>query len=107
MKVTLLKNPSSGNPVANQYELRGIELFEDFDGLYTARDVRIFQSYNSTVAVAVWSVGSPRVLIDRGTAFKTRTTTKYLSVFLKVSTQDIKARLDSGQYTYADLNDGE
>lgn len=79
MLVTNLRNPCSGNPVANQYLIE------------PDRYKAIFQSYETTIAV--WNRRNNNVYIDLEAFEHSRTTSKYIRVFLNgigVSADNVK-----------------
>ena len=94
MKITVsnLESPRSGNPVANQYEI-------ETDKYY------IFQSYGTTIA-KIERCFMGKVILDPHYWDYSRTTLKYLKVFLGVnlSSKEIEERIKNGTYKTANLN---
>jgi len=90
MKVTNLKS-TSGNPVANQFVI-------DTNKGY------IFQSYDSTIAYMDYN--SRGVKLDKTYWNYSRTTSKYRNQFLNETTKETQAKIDSGEYTLTNLNEG-
>ena len=87
-KVTQMTSPRSGNPVANQFEIRTPK------GLF-------FQSYDSIIALVD---KKNNIILDEYYHDYSRTTSKYLSSFLGISTQDRKLMIKSKEIKLKDLN---
>ena len=88
MRVSNMKSPRSGSPVANQY------VIED-------KGTRTFQSYDSTIA----TVNEHGVKLNKEYWDYSRTTLKYLAQFLRYETgqavntkKDIETKIKSGEY---------
>jgi hypothetical protein len=90
MKVTNLKS-TSGNPVANQFEL------------YNQKH-NYFQSYNSTIVHIDYTYAPCRVELDEKYWNYSKTTSKYRNQFLGETTKETQAKIDSGKYLLTDLN---
>ena len=86
-KVYNLCSPSSGKPVANQFEIIG----EHFT---------IFQSYDSTIVKII----NGKTYLDKHRWDYSRTTSKYRNEFLKENTSETQVKIDSGEYILKDLN---
>lgn len=78
---------SRGNDVPNQFEI------ETSEG-------RMFQSYRSIIA----KIEHGKVTLDSYYWNYSRTTSKYLSLFLDSTTIETKKRIKDGTYTLANLN---
>lgn len=87
-KVTQMTSSMSGNPVANQFEIRTPK------GLF-------FQSYNSIIALVD---KKNNIILDEYYHNYSRTTSKYLSRFLGISTQDRKKMIKSKEIKLKNLN---
>lgn len=81
---------SKGNKVPNQFEI------ETPEGIY-------FQSYKTVIAFRNL-LGE--VTLDKDAWNYSTTTSRYRNLFLGATTQEVKARIKSGKYKLADLNDG-
>ena len=92
MKVTNLKS-TSGNPIANQFEL------------YNQKH-NYFQSYSSTIVHIDYTYAPCRVELDEKYWNYSRTTSKYRNIFLGENTKETQAKIDSGEYTLTNLNEG-
>ena len=79
---------AKGNDVPNQFEI------EAEDGLY-------FQSYRSMIAKVLHS---GQVVLDETYWNYSRTTSKYLSMFLGEPISDVKKKIKSGVYLLTNLN---
>ena len=84
-----MTSPSSGRPVANQFEL--------IDGLGN----RFFQSYDSMIA-KVSNFG--KVFLDKNYWDYSTTTGKYRNRFLNENIAQTRAKIKSGEYILVDLN---
>tara|TARA_R110000787_G_C13443394_1_gene446717 strand:+ start:55 stop:312 length:258 start_codon:yes stop_codon:yes gene_type:complete len=80
----------AGNPVANQFILTG------------DNGHQVFQSYNSIIAIK--QAGDNPVLLDETYWNYSVTTSKYRDQFLGETTDETKAKIDSGEYLLAELN---
>jgi|11_taG_2_1085331.scaffolds.fasta_scaffold30109_2 hypothetical protein len=91
-KVRNMENPTSGNIVANQFILEN-------NKYYT------FQSYQTIIAkIEKGFLG--KTILDNNALKYSRTTTKYLKVFLdnNLSTKEIQQRVNTGAYKTRNLN---
>ena len=92
MKVrNLLSN--KGIPVANQFELYNLKH-------------NYFQSYSSTIVHIDYTYAPCRVELDEKYWNYSRTTSKYRNIFLGENTKETQAKIDSGEYTLTNLNEG-
>ena len=91
-KISNLESPKSGRPVANQFEVLGIDKY--------GNSFRIFQSYNSVIVY----ISGGNVYLDKHYWNYSNTTTKYRNIFLGETTQETKRKIKSGEYTLTDLN---
>lgn len=89
MRVTNLTSNRSGREVANQFELT-----DDNGNTF-------FQSYRSIIA-KIDKLG--KVTLDPTYWNYSKTTSKYRSSFLGESTKETQKKIDSGEYTLANLN---
>lgn len=87
MKATNLQTPS-GNPAPNQIIL-------------TNEEQTTFQSYGVTVARIT---ADGKVYLDSTYWNYSKTTSKYLSIFLGEPSATIRQKAASGLYTFTDLN---
>jgi len=87
-KVTQMSSPRSGNPVANQFEIRTPK------GLF-------FQSYSSIIALID---NNNNIILDEYYHDYSRTTSKYLSQFLGMNTQDRRKAIKEGEIKLKNLN---
>ena len=94
MKVENMRS-SNGNKIADQF------VITDHDR-QTGNIVRYFQSYNSVIA-EVRHDGE--TLLDTYTWDYSVTTSKYRNQFLGESKKETQAKIDSGEYLLADLNE--
>ena len=78
---------SKGNDVPNQF-------------IIDSKDGRTFQSYRSIIA----NIKDGKVTLDEYYWNYSRTTSKYLSIFLGSSTIETKKAIKEGRYTLANLN---
>lgn len=94
MRVENMTSPN-GNPVPNQFIIK-------------TKDTAVFQSYSSTIVrIEYGPDGKEKVFLDKDKWDYSRTTSKYRNLFLGKTTQQIKARIKSGEYQLVDLNPGE
>ncbi len=97
MRVENLFNPDNGNDVANQFRI------------YTGEGV-IFQSYKTTICIkAHGSTYLNNAMIemngDNKEAWKSsRTTSKWLRIFLNEDKETIDSKIKTGEYILMDLN---
>lgn len=100
MRVENLFNPDNGNDVANQFRI------------YTGEGV-IFQSYKTTICIkAHGSTYLNNAMIemngDNKEAWKSsRTTSKWLRIFLNEDKETIDSKIKTGEYILMDLNSEE
>ena len=101
MKVTNMTS-ANGNQVVNQFIIEG-QRFE-INGLIF-QNCEVFQSYDSVIAFkSPAAFGGTHVVLDRNTWNYSKTTSKYRNQFLGETTKETQAKIDSGEYTLADLN---
>lgn len=83
-----MTSPRSGDPVANQFEI-------------TIGGLTFFQSYSTVIAVR-----DPQghVTLDTNSWDYSVTTGKYRNQFLNEHKKETQAKIDSGEYSLADLN---
>jgi hypothetical protein len=98
MKVQQMISKTSGNPVANQFILRGT--FDGGQALGMLHRAKVFQSYDSVIAVVV----EGKTFLDANTWDYSRTTSKYRNQFLGESTQETKNKIANGEYQLVELN---
>jgi tryptophanyl-tRNA synthetase len=96
MKVENLFNPDTGNDVANQFRI------------YTGKGV-IFQSYETTICIKengkVFLNNAKLKDLQNKQAWKSsRTTSKWLRIFLNEDKETIDNKIASGEYILTDLN---
>jgi len=96
MKVENLFNPDNGNDVANQFRI------------YTDKGV-IFQSYETTICIKengkVFLNNAKLKDLKNKQAWKSsRTTSKWLRIFLNEDKETIDSKIASGEYILTDLN---
>lgn len=91
-KVTNLKSPRTGNPVANQFVIK-LD-----DGYY-------FQSYETVIAYMPLNYNQESIILDPDWAYSV-TTLKYLKQFLGIneSKKRIEKLIDLGIYKVESLN---
>ncbi len=100
MRVENLFNPDNGNDVANQFRI------------YTGEGV-IFQSYETTICIKAHGstyLNNAMIKINGDTkeAWKSsRTTSKWLRIFLNEDKETIDSKIKAGEYILTDLNSGE
>tara|TARA_R110000823_G_scaffold241850_6_gene366450 strand:+ start:1004 stop:1276 length:273 start_codon:yes stop_codon:yes gene_type:complete len=85
----------AGNPVANQFIIEGEEC-----GFPT----KWFQSYSSMIAKQITAMGKTITYLDETYWNYSVTTSKYRNQFLGETTDETKAKIDSGEYLLAELN---
>ena len=91
IRVRNMTSPRSGNDVANQYIIQ-------------AKGYNIFQSYSSTIAIEC--VKSGTTYLDENKWDYSKTTMKYLNMFLGTSNKaDITLGIENGRYALKELND--
>jgi len=102
IKTNNIKSPRSGNSVPNQFEI--IHTHDNFKTIF-------FQSYNSVIAkLHLNKRGDWSLTLDSNDWDYSRTTLKYLRVFLKDYinfnglTKDIRNNIESGLYKLTNLN---
>ncbi len=87
-KIKQMTSPASGNPVANQFKI------------YTPKGV-YFQSYDSIIAL----VDNKRnIILDEYYHDYSRTTSKYLTKFLGLNTQERKNQIKNKKIKLKNLN---
>ncbi len=90
---------SNGNKVANQFIIKAA--FTDGDICST----EVFQSYNSAIVqIDNYNSGAYQVTLDRNYWDYSATTGKYRNKFLCETKKETQAKIDSGEYILADLN---
>jgi len=87
IKVKQMTSSRSGNPVANQFII------------YTAEG-NYFQSYDSVIVTN----NSGKITLDNNTWDYSPTTGKYRNEFLGEGIAETRAKIESGEYTLANLN---
>lgn len=98
MKVSQMASTRTGNPVANQFILKGT--FNGGQELGMLHCSEVFQSYNSIIAVKA----TGQVYLDKTYWDYSRTTSKYRNKFLGMTTPEIKANIKAGDIKLVDLN---
>ena len=85
----IVKNMTSnhGNNVANQF-------------IIIDRGVKYFQSYETIICM----VRGGKVYLDRDKWNYSKTTAKYRNMFLNQTSEEVKAKIKSGEYILTDLN---
>ena len=78
---------NNGNKIANQF-------------IITDGNKQTFQSYNSVIAVKE----GRKVVLDSYYWDYSKTTSKYRNIFLGETTKETEAKINSGEYELADLN---
>ena len=89
MKITPFDSPRSSRAVANQWVI-------------TTDDGEFFQSYQSIVAFKPY--GGGKTVLDARTWDFSTTTGKYRNEFLGEGKKETEAKIKSGEYLLADLN---
>lgn len=87
IKVRNMESPRSYRSVANQF------IIDTDEGRY-------FQSYSTIIAF----VKGDKVVLDENKWNYSVTTAKYRNQFLRLTTKETQAKIDSGEYELADLN---
>ena len=82
---------SNGNKVANQF------IIFDSEATY-------FQSYDSIIIKTTFEDGERKTYLDTDTWDYSKTTSKYRNQFLGLTTKEVKAKIDSGEFILTDLN---
>lgn len=80
---------SRGNTVANQFVIY-------------AKDESVFQSYSSIIAIINHKTG--KTTLDKNKWDYSQTTGKYRNEFLREDKKTTEAKIKSGEYKLADLN---
>jgi hypothetical protein len=89
----------NGNKVANQFIIN--TYFTDGDICST----KVFQSYDSAIVqIDNYNNGTYQVTLDRNYWDYSVTTGKYRNQFLRETKKETLAKIDSGEYILADLN---
>lgn len=91
---------SKGNYVPNQFIT--YEYGNGSNGNFIKREH--FQSYKNMICQITTLNNGKEVILDSYYWNYSRTTSKYLSMFLGESTMDIKKKIKNGTYTLANLN---
>ncbi len=96
VKVENMTSPRSGRPVANQFQIR-VDI-----GVY-------FQSYSTVIAfipndIDLGTAITGHIQLDSNSWDCSVTTSKYRNQFLRETTKDTRAKIDSGEYILTDLN---
>ena len=89
VKITPFDSPRSNKAVANQWVI-------------TTDEGEFFQSYRSIIAFKPY--GGGKVVLDEGAWDYSTTTGKYRNEFLGEGIADTRAKIASGQYVLANLN---
>jgi hypothetical protein len=84
--------------VVNMYSAKGNKVPNQF--ILSDDGVEIFQSYDKVIAQNTGGV----VTLDRNNWDYSKTTAKYRNWFLNENTKQTQDKIDSGEYTLADLN---
>ena len=92
IKVKQLRSETSGRDIPNQF-------------IITTEDRKIFQSYDSIIAVKI-NMGNEKdyIMLDKTYWDYSRTTGKYRNQFLGEDIKTTKKKIKSGEYILADLN---
>lgn len=104
MNIPTVKNmesPRTNKPVANQY------IIEIDKTPMSGNCTEVFQSYQSIIAIREKFTANKlnrQVTLDKTYWNYSRTTSKYRSIFLNESTKETQQKIDSGEYTLANLN---
>lgn len=88
IKTYSMTSPRTGNPVANQFEI------------YTPEG-KYFQSYRSIIAFVS---NSGKIILDEYYHDYSRTTSKYLTQFLDMNTQERRKAIKDKQIILTNLN---
>lgn len=81
-------NSPSGNPIPNQF-------------IITTDEGTMFQSYRTIIAHVDYS---NRITLDTNATRYSRTTTKYLAVFLGIDSKTLHRNIKDGKYFIENLN---
>lgn len=96
---------SRGNTVPNQFIINGYENFGDADNLpMQTVQVEFFQSYQTVIVKKQYFHDGMQVTLDADAWDYSVTTSKYRNQFLNETKKETQAKIDSGEYTLADLN---
>lgn len=95
IKVENMKSKTSGKPIANQF------LIEMKQGETLTR---VFQSYNSCIAMVVYENEQKRVFLDGRYWDHSPTTSKWRNVFLNETTKETQKKINEGIYSLVNLN---
>jgi len=92
IKVKQLRSATSGRDIPNQF-------------IITTEDRKIFQSYDSIIAVKI-NMGNEEdyIMLDKTYWDYSRTTGKYRNQFLGEDIKTTRKKIKSGEYRLADLN---
>jgi len=90
MKVQNMKS-ARGNTIANQFVI-------------TDGNKRVFQSYDSVIAVIDYKAGQKVITLDEYYWDYSRTTGKYRNQFLGENIAETRSKIESGIYKLANLN---
>ena len=92
IKVKQLRSATSGRDIPNQF-------------IITTEDRKIFQSYDSIIAVKI-NMGNEKdyIMLDKTYWDYSRTTGKYRNQFLGEDIKTTRKKIKSGEYRLADLN---
>jgi len=82
---------TKGNPVANQFII--------FD---EENSITYFQSYRTIIVKK--DLQNKQVFLDENDWNYSRTTAKYRSIFLRETTKETEAKIESGEYILTNLN---
>jgi len=88
--------------VQNMTSSRGTTIANQF--IITDGDKRIFQSYDSIIAVIDYKDGQKVITLDEYYWDYSRTTGKYRNQFLSETIAETRAKIESGEYKLANLN---
>lgn len=92
MKVKSMRS-SRGNDVPNQFIISDDETGTEW-----------FQSYDSVIAKRYQDLTGIKTVLDEQYWNYSRTTSRYLAIFLCETGKDIKAKVKSGRYPLVNLN---
>ena len=92
IKVKQFRSATSGRDIPNQF-------------IITTEDRKIFQSYDSIIAVKI-NMGNEEdyIMLDKTYWDYSRTTGKYRNQFLGEDIKTTRKKIKSGEYILADLN---
>tara|TARA_R100001460_G_scaffold65447_1_gene105781 strand:- start:635 stop:928 length:294 start_codon:yes stop_codon:yes gene_type:complete len=92
IKVKQLRSATSGRDIPNQF-------------IITTEDRKIFQSYDSIIAVKInMDNEKDYIMLDKTYWDYSRTTGKYRNQFLGEDIKTTRKKIKSGEYRLADLN---